>query len=173
MNELYAEQFAAHYDLECRGMRYFNVFGARQDPDGAYAAVIPKWIAAMIRGEDVVIYGDGETSRDFCYIANVVQANLLAAATPCDDNPVHETFNIAVGEQTTLNELHAALEQELLKLKPELAIQPAVFRDFRPGDVRHSLANIHLANTRLGYTPTHVISDGLVEAMRWYAADYP
>ena len=168
VNELYAEQFATHYDLECRGMRYFNVFGARQDPDGAYAAVIPKWIAAMIKGDEVAVYGDGETSRDFCYVANAVQANILAAATPCHENSLHEAFNIAVGEQTTLNELHAALKQELLKLRPELAIQPPVFEDFRPGDVRHSLANIQLANTRLGYNPTHVISEGLVEAMCWY-----
>jgi UDP-N-acetylglucosamine/UDP-N-acetylgalactosamine 4-epimerase len=168
VNELYAEQFAAHYGLECRGMRYFNVFGARQDPDGAYAAVIPRWIAALIKAQEVEIYGDGETSRDFCYIANVVQANLLAATQIEDSNLVQKTFNIAAGGRTTLNELHASLVKEMGKVNPGFRETNPVFRDFRCGDIRHSLANITAASEAFGYQPTHSIGDGLGEAMRWY-----
>jgi UDP-N-acetylglucosamine 4-epimerase len=176
VNELYAEQFANHYDLECRGMRYFNVFGARQDPDGAYAAVIPKWIAAMIRGEDVVIYGDGETSRDFCYIANVVKANILAATVPFDaEYKRHEALNVAVGEQTSLDDLHNSLKTvlETAARHPIPQIGPPEYQNFRPGDVRHSLANITRIGESIGYRPSHTIREGLVEAMHWYLLNVP
>ena len=168
INELYAEQFAQHYRLECRGLRYFNVFGPRQDPNGAYAAVIPRWIAAMIQGEEVLIYGDGETSRDFCHIANVVQANLLAATTQIGDRPIHELFNIAVGEQTTLNELYAILKEKVTTVTEKAATGQLTFADFRTGDVRHSLASIDRATEVFGYKPTHQIRDGLGESIEWY-----
>lgn len=167
VNELYAEVFARTYGLNFVGLRYFNIFGKRQDPDGAYAAVIPKWVAGMIQGEPVYINGDGETSRDFCYIENAVQANLLAAAT---DNPeaINQTYNVAVGDRTSLNQLHEQLKQNLLAEFSELKEHKPIYRDFRAGDVRHSLADIRKASELLGYKPTHPISDGLAEAMEWY-----
>ena len=168
VNELYANMFGKTYGLESVGLRYFNVFGPRQDPNGAYAAVIPKWIASMIKGEDVYINGDGETSRDFCYIANVVQANLLAA---CEQHTqaVNQVYNIAVGDCTTLNQLYEQLNLNLLPNYPHLqGVQP-VYRDFRAGDVRHSLADISKAANFLGYLPTHRIGEGLKVAMAWYA----
>jgi UDP-N-acetylglucosamine 4-epimerase len=159
------------------GLRYFNVFGPRQDPNGAYAAVIPKWIASLIQGEPVYINGDGETSRDFCFIANVVQANLLAATAtapvavgsdPQSMSPVNQVYNIAVGDRTTLNELYAQLHRNLLPLYPHLQGSRPVYRDFRSGDVRHSLADISKAERLLGYVPTQRIGQGLELAMPWY-----
>jgi len=167
VNELYADVFARTYGFNSIGLRYFNVFGPRQDPEGAYAAVIPKWIASMIKGEPVYINGDGETSRDFCFIANAVQANLLAATT---ENPqaVNQVYNIAVGDRTTLNQLYAQLRLVLLPKYSHLKDAQPVYRDFRAGDVRHSLADISKAATLLGYQPTHRIGEGLKIAMGWY-----
>ena len=169
VNELYADVFAKTYGLESVGLRYFNVFGPRQDPIGAYAAVIPKWIASMIEGEPVYINGDGETSRDFCYVANVVQANLLAASTNNTD-AVNQVYNIAVGERTTLNDLFSQLKQNLSRSSPHLEDAQAVYIDFRAGDVRHSLASIDKARIKIGYEPTHNLEQGLGLAMPWYTS---
>jgi len=166
-NELYADVFARCYGLDSIGLRYFNVFGPRQDPEGAYAAVIPKWIAQLIGGEPVYINGDGETSRDFCYVENAVQANLLAAST---ENPaaLNQIYNVAVAERTTLNELFE-LERALLAGHfPEVRDCRPRYREFREGDVRHSQADITKADKLLGYTPTHRVREGLGEAMGWY-----
>lgn len=178
VNELYADVFEKTYGLQSIGLRYFNVFGPRQDPNGAYAAVIPKWIASMIKGEQIYINGDGETSRDFCFVANVAQANLLAATVSDpllplaegrgEDCPINQVYNVAVGERTTLNELYTQLHSNLLPSYPHLQGMPPVYRDFRAGDVRHSLADISKAATRLGYTPTLRIGQGLALAMPWY-----
>jgi UDP-N-acetylglucosamine/UDP-N-acetylgalactosamine 4-epimerase len=168
-NELYAEVFASAYGFPSIGLRYFNIFGARQDPDGPYAAVIPKWVAAMIHNERVYINGDGETSRDFCYIANAVQANLLAA-TASDPAAVNQVYNVAVGQRTTLNELFERLRALLAPRFAHLSGFEAIHREFRAGDVRHSLADISKAQHLLGYEPTHTIVTGLSEAMEWYAA---
>ena len=167
VNELYADVFAKTYGLQSMGLRYFNVFGPRQDPNGAYAAVIPKWISSMIKGEPIYVNGDGETSRDFCFIANVVQINLLAATT-VKSEAVNQVFNVAVGDRTTLNELYEQLKTNLLPLYRHLADAKPVYRDFRAGDVRHSLADISKAATRLGYAPTQRIGQGLALAMPWY-----
>ena len=167
VNELYADVFGKTYGLPSIGLRYFNVFGPRQDPNGAYAAVIPKWIANMIANTPVLINGDGETSRDFCYIANVVQANLLAATTANPD-ATNQVYNVAVGDRTTLKELYAQLHHNLLPLYPHLAGAKPEYRDFRAGDVRHSLADISKATARLGYAPTQRIAQGLALAMPWY-----
>lgn len=167
VNELYADVFARCYGFNTIGLRYFNVFGPRQDPNGAYAAVIPKWIASLIRGEPVYINGDGETSRDFCFIANVVQANLLAATAQSPD-AVNQVYNVAVGDRTTLNELYAQLHCNLLPRYPHLQGTQPVHRDFRAGDVRHSLADIGKAQCLLGYAPTQRIGEGLALAMPWY-----
>ena len=164
-NEIYAEVIARCYGFKAIGLRYFNVFGRRQDPDGAYAAVIPQWIASMIRDDDVFINGDGETTRDFCFVANAVQANLLAALAA--DEQRDRIYNVAVGQRTSLNQLFAALVTELTANGASYAKRP-VYRDFRAGDVRHSLADITRAQTRLGYAPTHTLPDGLREAMPWY-----
>jgi UDP-N-acetylglucosamine 4-epimerase len=170
VNELYASVFATCYGLNSVGLRYFNVFGRRQDPNGAYAAVIPKWIAAMIRNEPIQINGDGETSRDFCYIENVVQANLLAATV---ENPeaVNRVYNVAVAERTSLNELFALLRKLLLPRHSHLETFKPVYGPFRAGDVRHSLADIGMARRLLGYEPEYRIEDGLTEALEWYEAD--
>lgn len=167
VNELYADVFASSYGFDSIGLRYFNVFGPRQDPNGAYAAVIPKWIASLIQGVPVYINGDGETSRDFCFIANVVQANLLAATTE-DTEARDEVYNVAVGDRTTLNELYAQLHKNLVPHYPFLQGIKPVHRDFRAGDVRHSLADIGKAQRLLGYRPTQRISEGLAMAMPWY-----
>jgi UDP-N-acetylglucosamine 4-epimerase len=169
MNELYADAFARCYGLSSIGLRYFNVFGPRQDPDGAYAAVIPRWIAAMLRNEKVFIYGDGETSRDFCFIDNVVQAN-LRAGTIEDAAAVNEVYNVAVGEQTSLNELFAILHQLLGERIPGHVPAPAIHMDFRPGDVRFSRADISKAQRLLGYEPTMHVREGLAHAVDWYLA---
>jgi UDP-N-acetylglucosamine 4-epimerase len=167
MNEIYADVFGRCYGLQTVGLRYFNVFGPRQDPEGAYAAVIPKWVAGMLRGDSVFINGDGETARDFCYIDNVVQANLLAATVE-DPAAVGQVYNVAVGEQTTLNELHALIAELLALRDPELVPAPARYRDFRPGDVRFSLADIGKAARLLSFRPTYRIREGLEEALDWY-----
>jgi UDP-N-acetylglucosamine 4-epimerase len=165
-NEMYAEVFAQCYGMPTTGMRYFNVFGARQDPQGAYAAVIPKWFAALLHGHSVQINGDGETSRDFCYVANVVQANLLAAAL---ERPVAcaEIFNVAVGQATTLSELCRKIV-EVLGSGNAGALAEPVFAPARAGDVRHSLADVSRARAVLGYEPTHTLEQGLREARHWY-----
>lgn len=169
VDEIYANAYSRAYGMEFAGLRYFNVFGPRQDPGGPYAAVIPIWVSAMLRGESVGIYGDGETTRDFTYVANVVQANLLAATTPTLTDP-SRVFNVAIGGQTSLNELFAALRDQLLQLRPGLEIPDPVHRDFRPGDVRHSLADFSRARDELGFVPTHDLATGLALAMEWYAA---
>ncbi len=167
VNELYADVFARCYGFTTIGLRYFNVFGPRQDPEGAYAAVIPKWIASLIKGEPVYINGDGETSRDFCFIANVVQANLLAATAQSAD-AVNQVYNVAVGERTSLNDLFAQLRSKLLPRYPHLQGAQPVYRDFRAGDVRHSLADIGKAQRLLGYAPAQRVAEGLALAMPWY-----
>jgi UDP-N-acetylglucosamine 4-epimerase len=171
VNELYAEVFGRCYGVHCVGLRYFNIFGARQDPEGAYAAVIPRWTRALLRGEEVAIFGDGETSRDFCYIDNAVQANLLAA-TAADPAAVNTVYNVAVGGRTTLRRLYELIRDELRGLQPQLAVGAAVHRDFRAGDVRHSQADIARARRLLGYAPTHTLEAGLHAAMPWYAARF-
>jgi UDP-N-acetylglucosamine 4-epimerase len=167
MNEIYADVFGRCYGLETIGLRYFNVFGPRQDPDGAYAAVIPKWIAAMLRDEPVYINGDGETARDFCFIDNVVQMNLLAATVE-DTAAVGEVYNVAVGDSTTLNELHELLAKGLGERDADFVAGRAVYRDFRPGDVRFSRADISKAQRLLGFRPTHRVREGLEQALDWY-----
>jgi UDP-N-acetylglucosamine 4-epimerase len=167
VNELYASVFAHCYGLEVIGLRYFNVFGPRQDPDGAYAAVIPKWTSALLKQEPIFINGDGETSRDFCFIANVVQANLLAAAV-VDPEALNQVYNIAVHSRTTLNELFRLLRNFLSPFHPEVANSKPIYREFRSGDVRHSEADISKAKRFLGYRPTHSIEQGLNEALDWY-----
>lgn len=192
VNELYADVFARSYGFKTIGLRYFNIFGRRQDPDGAYAAVIPKWIAAMTRNEPVYINGDGETSRDFSYVDNAVQANLLAA-TAClpltageglhlnsgppeveglgkraAPDPTNQVYNVAVGDRTTLNDLYRHLRDNLASQFPHLQAAQPVYRDFRAGDVRHSQADVSKAKRLLGYAPTHRLAEGLAEAMGWY-----
>lgn len=169
VNEMYADVFGKTYGLQCIGLRYFNVFGPRQDPNGAYAAVIPKWISSMIKNEPIYINGDGETSRDFCFVNNAVQANLLAATSSYDES-VNQVYNVALGDRTTLNELYAQLKANLLPIYPHLTDASPVYRDFRAGDVRHSLADISKATIRLGYAPTQRIGHGLKLAMPWYIA---
>jgi UDP-N-acetylglucosamine 4-epimerase len=166
-NELYADVFARCYGMNTIGLRYFNIFGPRQDPEGAYAAVIPKWIAQFIGREPVYISGDGETSRDFCYVENAVQANLLAATT---DNPdaLNQVYNVAVAERTTLNELFELERDLLVDQFPHVRESRPLYREFREGDVRHSQADISKAQNLLGYAPTHRVRDGLKEAMGWY-----
>jgi UDP-N-acetylglucosamine 4-epimerase len=170
VNELYAGVFARTYGFKTIGLRYFNIFGRRQDPAGAYAAVIPKWVASMIKNEPVYVNGDGETSRDFCYIDNTVQANLLAATT---DNPeaVDQVYNVAVSDRTSLNQLFEMIRALLEPHFPHLKDFKPAYRDFRAGDVRHSLADVAKAQRLLGYAPTHRISEGMKEAMEWYVRD--
>ena len=170
VNELYAQVFARTYDFKTIGLRYFNIFGQRQDPEGAYAAVIPKWVASMIANEPVYINGDGETSRDFCYIDNTVQANILAATTTNPD-AVDQVYNVAVGDRTTLNDLFEAIRLGLVEKFPHLADFKATYRDFRAGDVRHSLADISKAEKLLDYKPTHRIGEGMNVALDWYVRD--
>lgn len=165
-DEIYARVFHQTYGLPAVGLRYFNVFGRRQDPDGPYAAVMPKWIARLLKGEDCVIFGDGETSRDFCYIKNVVQANLLGAA--CADDATGEVYNIAYGERTTLNTLFELLRDGLRDLGHAPRQDEVVYQDFRPGDVRHSLADTSKAARMLGYAPEYSVRQGLDETLAWY-----
>ena len=179
VNELYADVFARCYGFNTIGLRYFNVFGPRQDPNGAYAAVIPKWTAALLKDETVHINGDGQTSRDFCFVTNAVQANLLAAmvgslplapgegAGEGSSSPLNQVYNVAVGDRTTLNDLFGLLRSNLAAHGVSRSVQPA-YRDFRAGDVRHSQADIGKAQRLLGYAPTHRLADGIADAMPWY-----
>ena len=167
VNELYANVFARNYEFKSIGLRYFNIFGKRQDPNGAYAAVIPKWVASILHKEDVYINGDGETSRDFCYVDNAVQANLLAAMTDNDD-AIDQVYNVALNDRTSLNELYKIIEDNLLKRVPNLETKEPIYRDFRPGDVRHSQASVDKAHKLLEYRPEYKISEGLDEAIDWY-----
>jgi UDP-N-acetylglucosamine 4-epimerase len=167
VNELYANVFAKTYGFKTIGLRYFNIFGKRQDPDGAYAAVIPKWVAAILNKEDVFINGDGETSRDFCYIDNTVQMNLLAATTD-NDEATDQVYNVALNDRTSLNKLYQMIEERLIQRAQGLEKKEPIYRDFRAGDVMHSQANIDKAQTLLGYQPKYMISKGMDEAMDWY-----
>ena len=169
VNELYAAIFARCYGLQSIGLRYFNVFGPRQDPNGAYAAVIPKWVADMIRNDPVFINGDGETVRDFCHIDNEVQANLLAAAVE-DPAAVDQVYNIALGERMTLNHLFETIRSLLEQRYPHLHDLQPVYRAFRVGDVRLSQADIGKASRLLGYQPVRPVSEGLARALDWYLA---
>lgn len=171
VNELYAGVFARCYDFRSTGLRYFNVFGPRQDPDGAYAAVIPRWIAGMLKGDPIYINGTGITSRDFCFINNAVQANLLAA-TCSRKEPLSQTYNIAVNESTTLNQLFELIRSMLASRFAHVVNVKPVYREFRQGDVLHSLADISKARAELGYRPTHHVKEGLQEAMDWYIRQY-
>jgi len=167
VNELYAGVYAKTYGFKAIGLRYFNVFGKRQDPNGAYAAVIPKWISAMIKGEEVFINGDGETSRDFCYIDNTVQMNILAATAP--DEAKDEVYNVAVGDRTTLNDLFSSIKEALVSNDITVSLEPT-YRDFRAGDVRHSQADISKSKEQLCYQPLYRINEGIGEAMVWYVS---
>lgn len=167
-DEIYADIYRRTYDFSSVGLRYFNVFGPRQDPQGAYAAVIPKWTDLMIEGHPITINGDGETSRDFCFVDNAVQANLRAGLAQLRGN--NEVVNVAVGQRTTLNELFTRIRSELAKYGIDYQLDP-VHGDFRPGDVRHSLASIDKGRDLLGYSPTHTITTGLETAMPWYVEE--
>nr|WP_229429805.1 SDR family oxidoreductase [Massilia sp. ZL223] len=171
VNELYADVFGRTYGTEAIGLRYFNVFGPRQDPHGAYAAVIPQWVSALIRNQPLRINGDGETSRDFCYIDNVVQANLLAATA--DKEAAGQVYNIALGDRTTLNQLYGMMRSLLAERYAHVAGHEPQYVDFRRGDVRHSQADIGKAAALLGYQPTHRIGEGLKQAMDWYVRNLP
>lgn len=166
VNELYGAVFARSYGFKTIGLRYFNIFGQRQDPDGAYAAVIPKWFAGLLKDEPVFINGDGETSRDFCFIDNCVQANILAATA--DDEAADQVYNVAFGERTSLNELYRLIQERVATRHPAAAQAEPVYRDFRAGDVRHSLADIGKANRLIGYQPAFSVRDGLDKAAQWY-----
>ena len=167
VNELYANVFAKTYGFKTIGLRYFNIFGKRQDPNGSYAAVIPKWVAAILNKEEVFINGDGETSRDFCYIDNTVQMNLLAATTD-NDKATDQVYNVALNDRTSLNKLYQMIEDRLIKKTQGLEKKGPIYRDFRAGDVRHSQANIDKAQALLDYRPKYMISQGMDEAMDWY-----
>ena len=167
VNELYAGVFGSCYGLASIGLRYFNVFGPRQDPEGAYAAVIPLWISSLLRQEPVYINGNGETSRDFCYVKNVVQANILAATTTNTES-VNQIYNVAVGESTNLNELYTLLRDGLAMGNSSLKESTPRYRTFRAGDIMHSHADISKARQLLGYEPRYVIGDGLEESLEWY-----
>lgn len=170
LNELYADVFARSYGLSSIGLRYFNVFGPRQDPDGAYAAVIPKWFGSLLQGQDVYINGDGETSRDFCYVANAVQANILAATT-LDPDAANQVYNVAVGDRTTLRQLFDCI-QGLSNDGLAGGAKQAIYRDFRSGDVKHSQADIGKAKEKLGYLPSHNVFEGLAIVAHWYLNYY-
>ncbi|MCP4752503.1 MAG: SDR family oxidoreductase [Proteobacteria bacterium] len=170
VNELYADVFAKAYGFESIGLRYFNVFGPRQDPNGAYAAVIPLWFSGLIKGKEAYINGDGETSRDFCFIENCVQANLLAACAT-DPSTLNQVYNVAFGERTTLNDLFTMIREEVARFYPAARRQKAVIKEFRPGDVRHSLADIGKAGKLLGYDPAYSVRKGLEKTSGWYIAN--
>jgi UDP-N-acetylglucosamine 4-epimerase len=171
VNELYAEVFARCYGMQCIGLRYFNVFGARQDPDGPYAAVIPRWVRSLLAGEPVEIYGDGETTRDFCYVKNVVQVNLLAALSDRAE-ALNQVYNVAIGERTSLNQLYCTLRELLAPYCDAALGAPPRYSAFRAGDVRHSQADISKARRLLGYEPSHALHQGLTEALPWYVREY-
>lgn len=170
VNELYMGVFYKCYQFESIGLRYFNVFGKRQDPNGAYAAVMPKWISQILHEENIYINGDGETSRDFTYIDNVVQANILAGVTT-NVNAYAKAYNIAAGGRETLNNLYKAIVSEIKNRLPEIEVKDPIYRDFRAGDIRHSNANIDQAEELLGYEPTHTLEEGLKESITWYIDD--
>jgi len=170
VDELYGGVFQKTYKMETLGLRYFNVFGKRQDPNGSYAAVMPKWISQMLSGEDVYINGDGETSRDFTYIDNVVQMNILAGITK-NPEAFGEAYNTAAGGRETLNNLFRTIANGLQKRVSGLKISEPIYRDFRAGDIRHSNANIDKAKELLGYEPTHTLEEGLAESLDWYIQD--
>jgi len=165
INELYAGIFGRAYDFNTIGLRYFNVFGPRQDPNGPYAAVMPRWIAALANGETCLIHGDGETSRDFCYVANAVQANLLAAMAPAEVRG--EVFNVSYGGTTTLTRLYGMIQERLCALRTDLARKDPEYTPARPGDIRHSQADLTKIKALLGYEPTHSVAEGLDELVRW------
>ena len=167
VNELYAEVFASTYGFKTIGLRYFNVFGKRQDPNGAYAAVIPLWFAGMIKDSDIFINGDGETSRDFCFIDNCVQANILAA-TAVNEDALNQVYNVAFGKRTTLNRLFQLIKKRVGQKYTGVAGVEPEYRDFRAGDVRHSLSDISKARNLLNYTPEYSIEQGLDIACEWY-----
>ncbi len=167
VNELYASVFAKTYNFKTIGLRYFNIFGKRQDPNGAYAAVIPKWVNSILNKEEVFINGDGETSRDFCYIDNTVQINLLAAMTN-NEAAIDQIYNVALNDRTSLNQLYKMIEKRLIERVDGLLEQSPIYRDFRSGDVRHSQADISKAEKLLSYQPSHRIGKGLDESMDWY-----
>lgn len=170
VNEIYAGVFQDAYGLESVGLRYFNVFGSRQDPEGPYAAVIPRWVRQLLRGEPCVLFGDGETSRDFCHVDNAVQANLLAATCPAE--ATNDVYNVSVGGRTTLAELHRLLRERVARYRPDAAAARPEFADFRPGDVRHSQADIAHARARLGYEPEAGVEAGLDSAVEWFAGGH-
>jgi UDP-N-acetylglucosamine 4-epimerase len=170
VNELYADVFARCYGTKSIGLRYFNVFGPRQDPNGAYAAVIPQWVVALIKNQTLRINGDGETSRDFCFIDNVVQANLLAALAD-NSEANNQVYNVALNERTSLNQLYEMMRSLLLEQFPHLQKHHPQYVDFRSGDIRHSQADISKAGKLLGFQPTHRINEGLKQAMDWYVAN--
>lgn len=167
VNELYANVFAKTYGFKTIGLRYFNIFGKRQNPNGAYAAVIPKWVSAILNKEDVYINGDGETSRDFCYIDNAVQMNILAATTD-NNEAINQVYNVALNDRTNLNKLYEMIEERLIERTQKIEKKEPIYQDFRAGDVRHSQANIDKARTLLNYQPEHLISKGMDEAIDWY-----
>ena len=169
VNELYAKVYARSYGFRSIGLRYFNVYGPRQDPKGAYAAVIPAWIASLIRGETVKIFGDGETSRDFTYIDNIVEINLLAAFA--DEGATDQVYNAAVGERTTLNELFRFIKDALAPTFPAVKSLEPEYRDFRSGDIRHSLADVSKAKRLLGYAGTHRLQAGIERTVAWHLAN--
>ena len=172
VNELYAGAFALAYGVDTIGLRYFNVFGPRQDPNGPYAAVIPAWTSAMIEGREVTINGDGETTRDFTYVANAVQANFLAATTDNQD-AINHVYNVAVGERTSLNNLYAEICRLLAPDHPHLDEAKPKYGPFRAGDIRHSLADVSKARLLLGYEPTHRLAEGLKFALNCYVGKSP
>jgi len=165
VNELYAENFSRIYGFRSIGLRYFNVFGKRQDPNGAYAAVIPKWTDSMVHGEEIFINGDGETSRDFCFVGNAIQMNILAAVAPAEAKD--EVFNVAVGDRTSLTALFELLKSSLIKEGVDVFQKPK-YRDFREGDIRHTQADINKAISKLGYDPQWSVLEGIEKAMPWY-----
>ena len=167
VNEMYADVFNKVYGINSVGLRYFNVFGPSQDPNGAYAAVVPKWIDAMKKGKTININGDGKTSRDFCYIKNAVQANLLAS-TCKKPISINQVYNVAVGEKTSLNRLFKLIQDEFLNLDPKFKKVKPIYKDFREGDIKHSLADISKASKHFGYQPTHKIAEGIKETVAWH-----
>ena len=170
-NEMFASVFQRTYGLETIGLRYFNVFGRRQDPDGAYAAVIPRWTARLLNGEPCEIFGDGTTSRDFCYIANVVQANILAATAPSGE-ATGEAYNVACGNETSLTQLFHLIRDNLASYVPDVSVMEPLYSAERAGDIRRSLADVSKAGRLLGYMPAYRVAEGMAEALRWYAAKF-
>lgn len=167
VNELYADTFAEHYGFKTIGLRYFNVFGPRQRENGDYAAVIPKWIKNILNNKNIEIYGDGETSRDFCYIENAIQANIIAALCK-NEIAKGQVYNISVGGQTSLNKLFSMIHKNIEKtVGKKIDINP-IYKNFRPGDIRHSRADISKAKKLLNYNPTHKVEEGIKETISWY-----